>query len=754
MGPQSQDRRALKRMNETINGHPNPEMPLLPTPDNSSAADIVNPSRKPDSQQPRQHSTIPTALPTPSLTPTPPSRSNSNEDRQNSDAESVHDEGSEIPNRSGPPSEANSVQTYKPWQENGQSHGYFRPPPYQRVDPHYGAVSPPSPISAPATPVTASSASSTYGNSNHVIAQQIQVSAPIMPGPGKENCYTKDINLVMEQCMMGHGKTGRDSVMRRTANWQHRVGCMLCSGYGGPGGEKVESGPTMAGKHWLWLCNWCALRVCADCRCTLAEEEDHLREKGGSAGTLKVNLKDLRTRIIEEKKQEQERNNAEAVEESLSEDKSEKLVGEKIDTQQETLSAKVELLPVNIEAQKTQSDPPKKVGVLWDNTTPTTINQRRTQSPAPFAVQHDKLSAKPVNATMQPLLAVSTSSEESVNSFATASSHVGSKGDQKLIGPAVEVHNKGYPPRVSSRGLATETKIEPSVPNKVPVSSSPQTTTESKQVGVPITPKPLPVQVSTKTAINSSTKTTIIVSSPVISSPRSGSPSPKPLPARVTAPSTALQAVVADAPKTDITVASATFAQPPRGDSSLRAVVSPEMLAIITGIPVTQQPKAATMGSKPTSAVPAKPQSSAQDLAAAFAPPPVPQKSPPPSRHATISPPPPRSSSSMLISPIAQVKSLISASSSTLQVQNNTGKQKPVTSTSPSPAPTTEKFFLPPLSFESEISNEIDDIFGTREYTAPKAQAAHAEEAYKHETVGSSPKGGRKWYKGLFGGRK
>ncbi|KAF8416846.1 hypothetical protein EV426DRAFT_396285 [Tirmania nivea] len=675
MGPPSQDRRALKGMNENVNGHPNSETALLPTPDNSSAEDSVNPSKKPDLQQPQQ-STIPTALPTPSLTPTPPSRSNSNEDRQNSDAESMHDEASEIPNRSGPPSEANSERTYKPWQENGQNHGYFRrPPPYQRIDPHHHGVSPPSPISAPTTPITASSASSTYGNSNHVIAQQIQVSVPIMPGPVKEICYTKDINLVMEECMMGHGRTGRGSVMRRTANWQHQVGCMMCGGYGGPGREGGESGPTLAGKHWLWLCNWCALRVCADCRCTLAKEEDHLREKGGNVGTLKVDLRALREKILEEKRQEQGRNRAEAVKERLSGDKSEKLVEEKINNQQvgkETLRAKVELLPVGIKAQKTQNDLPKKVDVPRDNTTSKTINQSRTHSPASFAVQHDRFSARPVNTITQHSLVLSTSSEESSNFFVAAGSGVELNGSQKVIGPAVKVYNKktGYPPRVSSRDLATETKIEPNVSNKEPILSSPQTAAEPKQAGVTVAPMPLPVQTSTK----------------------------------------------------------------------------------ITGIPVTQQPQAATVGYTPTPAVPAKPKSPARDLGSVIVPPTVPPKSPSPSRHATISSLPPQSSSSMPPSPIAQVKSLI-PTSSTLQAQSNTVKQKPLTPDSPSPAPA-EKFFLPPLSFESEVGNKIDNIVGTREYTAPKAQATHAEEAYKHEMVGSSRKGGRRWYKGLFGGRK
>ncbi|KAF8437763.1 hypothetical protein BGX38DRAFT_924604 [Terfezia claveryi] len=760
VGPPSQDRRAPKRVSENVNRHPNPEMPAFPTSDNLSTSDNANPGRKPDSQQPQEQPTIPTALPTPSLTPTPQSRSNSKEDHESSDAESMHDEELEIANKSSTLSEVNSGQTYKPWQGNGQNHGYFRrPPPYQRVDPHHSGVSPPSPISTPATPVTASSASSTHGNSNHVIAQHIQVSAPIMPGPVKEICYTKDINLVMEQCMMGHGKTGRDSVMRRTANWQHRVGCMMCCGYGGPSGEKVESGPTVAGKHWLWLCNWCALRVCADCRCTLAEEEDHLREKGGSVGTLKVDLKALRAKILEEKSQEQERNSAEAPKEFLSGDKSEKLGGE-MGTQQdikETLRAKFDLPPAKIEAQKTQSDPPNKVDVFRDNITPTILNQRRKQSPAPFSVQHDRLSVRPVNSTMQPPLVVSTSSEEIVNSFATASSHVGSNGGQKVIGTAVEVHNKKpeYPLRVSSRNLVIETKIEPSVlPKNEPVLSPPQTKAEPKQVGVLVTPKPLPLQSSTKTAVNSSTNTTIIVSAPLISSPRPESPSRKPPPTSATAPSTVVQAVVADTPKTDITAASATIAQPHRGDSSLRAAVSPEILALITGIPVTQQPKVATAGSKSTLSVPTAPQSSARDLKAVFAPPLITPTSPPPSRHATKSPPPPQSSSSVPLSPIVQVKSLISTASSTLQAQNNTGKQRSVTRASPSSSPTTEKPYLPPLSFESELSNEIDHIFGARKYTAPKAQATHAEEAHKHETVGSPPKGGRKWFKGLFGGRK
>ena len=774
MRPQSQDRRAPKRMNENVNGHPNPEMPLLPTPDNSSAADSVNPDGKSDSQQPEQP-TVPAALPTPSLTPTPTSRSSSNVDQQNSDAESVHDEGLEIPNGSRPSSEANSVQTYKPWQENGQGNGYIRrPPPYQRIDPHHHNVSPPSPISAPATPVTASSASSTHGNLNHVTAQQIQVSAPIMPGPVKEICYTKDINLVMEECMMGHGKTGRDSVMRRTANWQHQVGCMMCSGYGGPGGEKAESGAAMAGKHWLWLCSWCALRVCADCRCTLAEEEDHLREKGGSVGTLKVNLKALRVKIIEGKKQEQERNSAEAAE-SLSEDNSEKLernsteavegplsegkpemlVGEKLDAQQgskESLRTKVEPPSVKIEAQETRSDPLKKVAILQDNTAPMTVNQSRTKSPAPFAVQHDRLSTRAVNASMQSSLTVSASSKESVNSFATAGSHVESNSNENVIGPAVEVHKKKtvYPPRVSSRNPATETKAEPNVPNKGPALSSPETVAESKQAGVPVTPKPLSVQTSTKAATSSSANTTVIVSAPVISPPKSPHSPSRPFSASATTPSIAPQAAVADASKTDTTAAVTTFAQAPKADSSLRAVVSPEMLALITGIPVTQQPKAATVDSKPTPALPAKPHSSTRDLTAAFAPPPAPAKPSPPSRHATASPPPPQSSSSTLLSPIAQVKSLISATSSTLH-QN---KRNPVTPASPSSAPTVEKFSLPPLSFESEISNEIDNIFGTREYTAPKAQTTHAEETYKHKAVEPSPKGGRRWYRSLFGGKK
>lgn len=748
MRPPPQDRHVPKKMNENVTVHPNPEIPLRPTPDNSSATDSVNLTRKPDPQQ-SQQPMIPTALPTPSLTPTPPSRSNSSEERQNSDVENVHVEGLEISNRSRPPSEVNLVQTYKPWQESGQNHGYFRrPPPYQRIDPQHN-TSPPSPISAPETPVTASSASSTHGNSNHVIAQQIQLSTPIMPGPVKEICYTKDINLVMEECMMGHGKTGRDSVMRRTANWQHRVGCMMCGDYGGPGGEKVESGPTMAGKHWLWLCSWCALRVCADCRCRLAEEEDHLREKGGSVGTLKVNLKALREKIIEEKNQEQEQRSTGAVEGSLFEETPKKLVNERMDTQQvskEALRAEVELPPVKIEGQKTQNVLSKKADVLWYNTAPTTISQRRAQSPSPFAVQHNRPSAMSINTTVLPSLAVSTSSEESVNSFATAGSHVESSGSQKEIG-AVEVHKEkmDYPPRVSSRNLA-------SVPNKEPVLPSLQTAAELKEEETPDTPKPLPVPTSTRTGTNGSTNTTIIVSS-IISPPKSPeSPSQKPLRGSATVTSTAPQTAATDAHNMGTMASSDTFAQAIMGDSSLRAVVSPEMLALITGIPVAQQRKAATAASEPTPAVPAKSHSLARDLTVAFAPPPVSTKSPPPPRQATVSPPP-QSSSSVLLSPIVQAKPPLPTMPPTLQARNNTVKRKPVPP-SPSSASTVEKFLLPPLSFESEISNEIDTIFGTRQYTAPKTQATHAEEVYKQEAVESSPKGGRRWYRGLFGGRK
>jgi len=44
-------------------------------------------------------------------TPTPLPLSSSNEDRRSIDVESEHDEGSELPKRSGSPSEANPVQT-------------------------------------------------------------------------------------------------------------------------------------------------------------------------------------------------------------------------------------------------------------------------------------------------------------------------------------------------------------------------------------------------------------------------------------------------------------------------------------------------------------------------------------------------------------------------------------------------------------------------------------------------------------------
>jgi len=95
---------------------------------------------------------------------------------------------------------------------------------------------------------------------------------------------------------MGHGMTDRDPIMKRTANWQHQVGCMLC---GGTGGESHEAEPFTVGHHWLWLCSWCALRVCTECRSRLGEEEQRIKENDNTA--CRINLRALRSEIIEEK---------------------------------------------------------------------------------------------------------------------------------------------------------------------------------------------------------------------------------------------------------------------------------------------------------------------------------------------------------------------------------------------------------------------------------------------------------------------
>lgn len=671
---------------------------------------------KPDQELP----IIPTALPTPSLTPTPPSRSNSNE-RQKDDKENIHEETVITQNRD--PTVLDS-RPYQHWPDNEQSQSL---PLHQSIPqrPH-NSNAPPSPVSVPTTPVTASSASSMHGNSvNNLIAQRIQVAAPIMPGPVKENCYTKDINLVMEECMMGHGNTGKDSVMKRTGNWQHQVGCMLC---GCPGGESHNTEPPTVGNHWLWLCSWCALRICTECRIRVREEEEVLN----SVGTFKVNLRALRSKIIEEKTQDipQQPQNSypppSPVESQVADREN-----------METLESKAPSVRDKIDTQNEDEDIKTLDAKVADGSSPVaSVKEDSTQISRESITQHDMSPVRTVQDIVRPTLPASTHSEESVNSFATADSRVGAEKLDLAVKAETKKNSERtlHPPRSSSMKPVMNTGVEVIIPKSVRV--------EEKEVqDIDTTPMSLPTGYATRTSIVVSPPVTVSPSSPY-SIPRNSFPD------STTTASATLQAVIGDSPNSSTKVPSpATFVPPPRNDSSLRSLVSPEMLALITGTPIVEQHKPLASKSPAPNSTLSSALAMVTKPSPALPPQHIPTKSPPPIMTSPPSPPP-KSPSRVQIKPFVSTTSL----STSPPTQKLTTKRFRAARSSPSPPPTADNFLLPPLSFESDTAH--DSFFGVRADSAPKAQATHTEEAYTQAiSVGSSPKG-KRWYKGLFGGRK
>lgn len=685
---------------------------------------------KPDQELP----IIPTALPTPSLTPTPPSRSNSNERQK--DQENMP-EAVKVPNRD----PTVDSRQYQHWPDNGLPQGLQNTS--QRS---HDSNAPPSPVSVPTTPVTVSSASSVHGNSvNNIIAQRIHVAAPIMPGPVKENCYTKDISLVMEECMMGHGKAGKDSVMKRTGNWQHQVGCMLC---GCPGGESHEAEPLAVGNHWLWLCSWCALRICTECRMRLSEEEENLKDTECHAGTVKVNLRALRSKIIKEKRQDipQKPYNHNAPPSPIGKLRLDRVASPDRE-HMEALEPKTPLAEDKLDMPKGDENiKTLDAKVAGESSPVASVKEDNVQMPTAFITPHSMSPVQTVLDINRPTLPAHTHSEESVNSFATADSRVDAekwdlsvKAETKIQKPSERTQ---YPPRISSRKPVTGSGFEVTIPKSEQLE-------EKEFQNIDTTPMSLP--------IGRATKNSIVVSPPVTITPSSPYSTPQQtLPDNTTAASATLQAVIGGSPNSGTQApSSATFVPPPRNDSSLRSLVSPEMLALITGTPIVEYKPTAPKPSTPSSAPPP-----ASSMATLFSPllsnPAIPPqriltKSPPPIIPLSPSPPPKSKSPSLV-----QARPLISTPSLSPSPppQKPSPKRYNETRSSSNTPPAVDNFVLPPLSFESQIAQEIDNVFGARVDHAPKPQATHTEEAYTQAISVESPPRGKRWYKGLFSGRK
>ena len=652
--------------------------------DSSPVVENFPTNRRPDGQQ---QPTIPTALPTPSLTPTPPSRSNSGEDRQSGDNVRLNKGEQTVQGQSHPVSESNVRQRLQSLQGGGQTERYFAD----------NINTPPSPISAPTTPVTASSASSTHGNTystNYSIARRIHVSAPIMPGPVKDHCYTKDISLVMDECIMGHG---RDGVMRRTGNWHHRVGCMMCGGYGDEHGYTIEAGPISTGKHWLWLCSWCALRVCGDCRCRLREEEQILKQNQGygeSSAVFKIDLKELRSKILQ--------------------GKGEKLCHEQLQREsavkEEVRKAGADHTPEirRESAFRGEVDPSKAASLPLAHSK---VSLRESQTAAPIPPHQDVTVSKPPIANGAPRTnSLPTSREDSAESIATADStldaEVQPKRTDKMPNVALKAQDRKteYPPRVSSRSPPVNATVELSLSPKEHTIASPAQKLPRKE-----TKPQVPNTIHGRSATDAF--------SPI------------------------LQASPSDSSKTITVGAISTFTPPPRSDSlspkplevatlsesAIPAESIPALLAIYR--PTSPRTPVATVKSPLPSIASLAPLSKPALNASSSKVPLVPAKS--------LSPPPPQ--------PTA------------LLVPHNSDmlKRGPVAPNVHNAYASMEKFVLPPLSFESELANEIDSIFNTPKYATPKPQATHVElgQAAQAKKVVEVQKG-KKWYKGLFGGRK
>lgn len=104
---------------------------------------------------------------------------------------------------------------------------------------------------------------------------------------------------------------GHDSnVLRKTGNLHHRVGCMLCGDLADQQTDDEEDGSECCANNkeggWLWMCSWCALRICGECKFMLREEEKAIStptsgEEPVPTGKKGVDLKALRSKVLEER---------------------------------------------------------------------------------------------------------------------------------------------------------------------------------------------------------------------------------------------------------------------------------------------------------------------------------------------------------------------------------------------------------------------------------------------------------------------
>ncbi|KAF8469501.1 hypothetical protein BDZ91DRAFT_54498 [Kalaharituber pfeilii] len=679
--------------------------------------------------------TIPTALPTPSLTPTPPSRSNSNEGRQNSDNESVTERSQKYQDQKMTVPDSTVRQFNPVWSKPSQPQGYLQSHHYQPSRPAHGTDAPPSPISAPATPVTVSSASSMHGNPiNRPIARQIKLSAPIMPGPLQESSFTRDISLVMEECMMGHGST---SVMKRTGNWQHRVGCMLCGGFGNESGETSPDGQAAAGKLWLWMCSWCALRVCGGCRYRLGEEEEKIRTRRGRGNslTVKVDLQALRSKILEKARMVEKPDTKFPYESGIS-----NIMENVLDVQASEIQTVAAVAPKRTDVTSRVDLEKKEAQQYIRKETVTMLSKKEIERTGESAVEtsaesvndkanipHSRTLSSAITAPV-PVTSVGnnqTSSvvptDKSIDPFATAES----TSQTEIFGRGVDVsrvmppravkHPSRTPSMTQSQKFETEAaqgRLEASTstliaaPKSTGLPTGAESSQDSKSTIVPSASKTSPTTIAT---ISTTTVPPHVVASP--NSP--ASVARKSVPSEsVTEASETLQALISGLPIVYTTNAPGTSLSPPPRIDSL-----PQ--------PKQQQEKQVSSNSS-------------QLLSKATS---------------TPAPPPPMTPSSPVV-PLVLATSLPSPATPTVHPPasppQHTVKRKPVAPNMQGAYTESDKFAFPPLSFDSELAYEVDNLFENRSCTAPVQTTLVEEQPMIPDGKAAKVKKAKKWYRGLF----
>ncbi|KAI5799133.1 hypothetical protein DFH27DRAFT_85529 [Peziza echinospora] len=686
-----------------------------PMPGNSSGEEAYYQEGKNDAQLQQMR---PAALPTPALTPTPPSRSNSNEEQQTSDNDS-DDHAKQTHERPYDGYYHPQHHSQHHHQHHSQHH-HQHPQAMQIQQPRNTA--PPSPVSAPRTPPGVdSSSSSSKNSSNYAIAQQIRMSTPIMRGPSGTMSYTKDISLTMEQCMMGHSDIAKDSVMRKTGNWHHSVGCMICGGHGEEGGKPLEDGPASAGKRWLYLCSWCALRVCGECRCKLRDVEEHAQCDGqadGSGAKVRVDLKGFREAVMLEKEK-----GIQSESDSEMEDQKEAATIEVAPQDTETTQESA----VTVVKEVIKSTPPSPRAPSWKEpeesaplpqivpnapetteapqstteqiqSTPVSIQQKPRQAPVVAPVQSSKEVSHPVEQTKSKYLVPARKptasrardsgvilhggSEDSFLSYATAGTRQESDGSSEgRTTPKSELSKvlENPPTRMSSK--AQPQPVEYKAAGHVPTLSGPLNT-----------PKPATKLEGTRTTVTRvevvqeppRIDTTPVVNKPTYSAPatpiQAQAPPPPPpvprLPIQTVTPRP--PSIATSQEELDfMRRAVFTFGYPARGDS------------------LPSRPPAETKATKPTDQ--------------AFA---------------TL---------------LSHSKTLPS-----VPVEAINSSQDNRRNTSHTPSSSNGGYFLPALNFET--AHNHDDYRLEEKHDAGYVDANNA-------SRDAAKKGGKKWYKGLFGGK-